>query len=94
MEEIERIHLFDADIDPRGHKLEDVVAELTTGLLVQWSILIDDTVDGRPVIRFTGPRNQLEELRNRYRGVPGAFTPSSANPDAIDPEMQRTLAGM
>lgn len=82
MEEIERVHLFDADIDLRGHKVEDVVAELIIGLLVQWSVLIDDSVDGRPVIRFTGPRNQLEELRNRYRGVPSVFAPHPANPDA------------
>jgi len=83
---IERIHLLDLDIAPLdGESVEYACELLATGLLVQWSTLIPpieghDQGQSWPVIRFTGPRNQLEELRNRYAGVTGAFDAAPVNP--------------
>lgn len=94
---IERLHLVDLDIAlSEGEIITEVCAELTVGLLVQFSVLIPGG-DQWPVVRFTGPRSQLEELLNRYDGVRGAFTASSVNPDAPirtdDPEFRRTMIG-
>lgn len=95
-DQIERLHLTDLVVWPGGdlsHTDENVLAaatELTTGLLVQFSILIPAVVtrDGLavdyPVVRFTGPRNQLEEVLNRYHGV-GPLGGSPFNPDATPP---------
>jgi hypothetical protein len=79
---IERLHLLDLDIAyEEGEDLVRVCDDLTIGLLVQHSVLIPvdqmNAVGNQwPVIRFTGPRNQLEELLNRYDGVTGVFDPS------------------
>lgn len=94
---IERLHLVDLDVAlSEGEVLDDVCAELTIGLLVQHSVLIEGA-EQWPVVRFTGPRSQLEELLNRYDGVRGAFAPASVNPDAPihtdDPEFRRTMIG-
>ena len=95
---IERLHLLDLDICLHDETVEDACIELCTGLLVQFSVLIaEGPASGWPVVRFTGPRGQLEELWNRYNGVPGAFKAAPWNPEtvveSIDPEMRRTLAG-
>jgi len=95
-DQIERLHLTDLMIWPGGddpftdENVLTACAELTVGLLVQYSILIpvvhneaEVTVD-YPVVRFTGPRNQLEELLNRYHGVEGAFDPVPFNPDSFN----------
>lgn len=86
MDDIQRMHLLDLEIKGTwvdGEESFDRSAEdLTTGLLVQFSVLIPPAVERYAVYRFTGPRTQLEELANRYRGVPGAFAPSTVNPDS------------
>ena len=84
--EIERVHLLDLSIATHGESTRTACAELSVGLLVQSSILISRHASGDDwnVVRFTGPRSQLEELRNRYNGVAGAFRPSDVNPDAND----------
>jgi hypothetical protein len=96
-DQIERLHLTDLVIWPGGddpftdENVLTACAELATGLLVQYSILIPAFVEQTkrgpivtdyPVVRFTGSRNQLEELLNRYHGVEGAFDPAPFNPDA------------
>lgn len=79
---IERLHLVDLDVVVNeGETIEVVCSELATGLLIQHSVLIDAGPGGGwPVVRFTGPRGQLDELLNRYNGVPGAFDPSPWTP--------------
>lgn len=81
-DKIERLHLLDLDVAHGSDTLDYVCDELTLGLLVQHSVLIEAGPGGGwPVVRFTGPRNQLEELLNRYDGV-GVFDPHRSNPDA------------
>lgn len=85
MNDIERVHLLDLSIATHGESTRTACEELTVGLLVQSSILISRHASGDDwnVVRFTGPRSQLEELRNRYNGVAGAFRPSDVNPDGL-----------
>ncbi len=85
---IERLHLLDLNVVTMGEDetIEEAIAELTNGLLVQGSVLISDVIDGMrvnqwPIVRFTGPRSQLEELRNRYNGIPFTIDPDPRNPD-------------
>ena len=81
-DEIQRLHLVDLDIAPLPDEdLNSACAELTTGLLVQHSVLIEVGPGAWPVVRFTGPRSQLEELLNRYHG---ASDPAPWNPDHPD----------
>ncbi len=88
--------MVDLDIayaqDSVDESLDGACNELTVGLLVQHSVLIpanDPGVENQwPVVRFTGPRNQLEELLNRYDGVSAAFDPSEFNPNwPVGPDM-------
>lgn len=82
---IERTYFVDLDVvhGPDENGVRETCDELTAGLLIQHSVLIGgEKFNGWPVVRFTGPRNQLEELLNRYDGVPGAFAPDEANPES------------
>lgn len=91
MDEIQRLYMIDLelggfDTDATEEATLEVARELATGLLVTPIVLIPAIIEGLqvneyPVVRFSGPRNQLEELVNRYRGVSDAFAPSTHNPD-------------
>lgn len=79
---IERQHFVDLAIAKQGvQSTKEACKELVTGLLVRHDKLIPAIGLDHPVIRFSGPRGQLEELVNRYRGVPGIFPPAPWNPD-------------
>ena len=93
---IERLHLVDLAIAVLdGESLDDALWNLTLGLLVRHETLIDaSSSGGHPVVRFTGPRSQLEELLHRYDGVPGAFPPAPYNPDPpADPARSPVITG-
>lgn len=73
---IERLHVVDLDVvhNPDENGLNEACAELTAGLLVQHSVLVEVGLgSGWPVVRFIGPRSQLEALMSRYRGDESTF---------------------
>jgi len=67
---LERVYLVDLDIVVGdGEDVGAVCDELATGLLLQHTVLIEaGPAGGWPVVRFTGPRGQLQQLCNRYHG--------------------------
>ena len=80
---IEQLFLVDLDIAALpGQSTKEACKELVTGLLVRHEKLIPAIGSDWPVIRFTGPRNQLQELINRYAGIDGTFAPAPCHPDS------------
>lgn len=73
---IERLYLLDLDVVLHDNEtIYAVLTELTTGLLVEFNVLLEHgPVSGWPVVRFTGPRSQLEKLLDRYNST--SWTPS------------------
>ena len=93
---IERTYHLDASVP--GKTNDEVIRQATeyaTGLLVEQELIVEVVIDGvsvndEGIVRFTGPRSQLEQLIERL--IDGQ-DPTDSFYDTSDEEMQRTLAG-